>query len=548
MLNKHQAVEQLGTTAHLQLQTPAQARTPKEYPFYEPILYPPAWKLEMADVDRNYALIQTPGKVDLSLDKLLKDTTKPILFIGKPVYEGIMEMAKYASDKYSSEVAAYFLYTQMNQYTPHWEVYGWFMTGQTASGAEVEMEGSDMPRYLNWLKTKHPELWLRTQIGHAHSHVMMQTFWSGVDLKQQTDRSQLAPMTGSKIFLVVNAKKEIKGKFIQYTPVKFEIDDITIGVSFNNPEYLTFDIKDQKEKIHGMVDALLEKRSYAVTHNYAERWRHMDWFKSDLEMAEEDDARGNVMDVKRNYAKRSPSVLVPDDIPIIVEDYFIYEDDPIVVRELKNKVLRLSSQKIEYPLLNFVYAKDPYDFQVKLANLVEWIVDSLAVKANSFLSVKDTLKKAADNVGKNTEAHDVLEVFLGTYKESNKLLTTLYYLLEATLSARDVDGDMVFDDYIEPSEIPQLPKKINEMCFNILSLTAMSIFLDPLYEDTKLVDHDDYASEIITEAFNEGITYIDWNVEDLFSINTILTEQNREERKKCALKSIDSLFDMLITI
>jgi len=251
--------------------------TEKEYQFFEPKVFAPGWEAEIASPESGYSLLKTSKEE--SFEELLKNKTKPIVFIGKNIYEEMMEMAKYAADSNKSEVAAFFIYVPLNDFSPHWEVVGWFMTGQTATGGEVEMDGLDYPRYMDFLTENYPELMKRAKIGHWHSHVYMDTFWSGTDKKQHYDKSQLGLLKGDRIFVVVNANRKIKAKYIQYAPFLFEVDDINIGLSFNNPGYLDPVTRDRKKEIHDMVDSLIVKRApaykawygYGNTNNFSQK-------------------------------------------------------------------------------------------------------------------------------------------------------------------------------------------------------------------------------------------------------------------------------------
>lgn len=558
VLTKAPAVPQIPYQAPAALQVPK-----KEYPFHEPIIYPPSWKLEMADIDRNYAFLQTTGQKETSLEKLAKDTTKPIIFIGKPIYEGVMEMAKYASDKYNSEVAAYFMYTQMNQYSPHWEVFGWFMTGQTASGAEVEMEGSDLPRYLGWLKTNHPELWLRMSIGHAHSHVMMSTFWSGVDTKQQYDKSQLAPMTGNRLFLVANAKREIKGKYIQYTPVQVEIDDISIGISFNHPDYLKFDIKDQREKIHTMVDSLLEVRKYTASTHIHNAYQFAG-FKSDLEEAELTDAkraRRVYTDDEGDFAswkyKRKSTAPVKDEW----EDHWKQwgevadigvevEGNTTMVENMVNFLESLSVLPSEDPFLEHMYTSDPTGYPLRLNRLIEWIADSLTVLARPWINTDMLVRRALLSANEQTIAHDVLEVFTGEEKGAHDNITRLYCLLLEILSLKDAAGDSVWGDvYFVDENIDQdfLNAHINDISVNLLHLVAMVDFVAPVYtqEGTDIMAS---LEVVIDEAFNNGHVFINWDPSTIEEIGILVNTEDAKARKEMIMQGIDDFLQMVIAI
>jgi len=237
-----------------------------EFEFYAPIVYEPAWELELGDVDRNYALLQTDCK-DAAFPSIVSNPEEPILFLGKPIYEAFMEIAKYSA-KIKKEVAAYFLYVPLNDFSPHWEAIGWFMTGQEASAAEVSMLGDDFPRYMEYLRETYPELMNRARLGHMHVHPNMGVFDSATDKNQQFSKDELALNTGERFFMVINEKKEIKAKYIQYAPVQFEKDKITVGISYNNPEYLEYDVATERKQIQEMVDNLVIKKTYQTKQVY----------------------------------------------------------------------------------------------------------------------------------------------------------------------------------------------------------------------------------------------------------------------------------------
>lgn len=150
--------------------TPTKApTTPKEYKFFEPTVFEPVWDMSLACTECNYTLLNSKE----NLEDVANDKTKPIVFIPKPIYEDFMEFAKYAAKKKNSEAAMYFLYVPLDEIHPHWEICGWFPTGQKASAGEVEMVGSDFPRYRTYLEENYPELMKRAKIGHIHSHATM---------------------------------------------------------------------------------------------------------------------------------------------------------------------------------------------------------------------------------------------------------------------------------------------------------------------------------------------------------------------------------------
>jgi hypothetical protein len=504
--------------------TPAASQT-KEYPFFEPFVYPPTWNAEMADIDRNYALLSSE-KND-SLGKLAADTTQPILFIGKPVYEGIMEMAKYAASK-RIEAAAYFLYKPLNQFTPHWEAFGWFMTGQTASGAEVEMEGSDFGRYRMYLKEKYPELMMSTLFGHSHVHPNMGTFWSGTDKKQQYDKSQLATLTGHRLFLVVNEKKDILGKYIQYTPVTLEIDKITLGISFNNPEYINYNLSDDKEMIHKMVDELVEKK-YAGVVTYGNWWGNSNRGKYNPDTGKWENGNvdnkasnvwGNTYENNQKIIDASPIVhgehddyQLPDDI---TADWPTWDMDEDSLVQLMDKIAAVADEK-ENPLIAHVVSTEKAEFNSLVAYLVVelngFFLDNFLDRVTNF----DPQAYAA-YTKENRVYVDRYTTFMSPMdKNMSDNLVLLYNLFELGLTSEDEYGGSMLEGLYQYHDLTECLRDIGEV---ILELCALVIFLKDYSKDAEKYIYTDIerVDNLVEKAYQCNFTKVGFDAKQLMAL------------------------------
>ena len=219
----------------------------KDYPFYPPQLTPPEWENIFPSVEGGYAIING------------KNPDGPTIYFAKWVYEETMFMAKYAAETKKTEMACMLLYNKIVKNKPIWECFGYIPLPQEASAADVDIFfAKHWEKAKNWLKENYPDReFTADNEGHWHVHSNMNTFFSATDDKQQSDRNQLALNTGARIFVVVNEKKDIKARVIQYGPLTAVADDIAVGVSYACEEYRRDMTKERREYLKKMVDDLV---------------------------------------------------------------------------------------------------------------------------------------------------------------------------------------------------------------------------------------------------------------------------------------------------
>lgn len=197
------------------------------------------------------------------------------------------------------------------------------------------------------------------------------------------------------MFIVVNAKKEIKAKYIQYSRVIHEVDDILVGLSFNDPRFIEPYSKQRKEEVHEMVDALVEERKYTATTSGYNNWKEKYNFTKGIGSGSSTnslDLYGYDSTEDFNFAD-DPSDFTDEDFGF--DDYMAdYSRPPVRVINDKS-----TENKVSPAMLVDILAKSIYDEMGKQATLLDYVYNEFYEEANNNINrVLDHVIKTLENV------------------------------------------------------------------------------------------------------------------------------------------------------
>lgn len=275
---------------------PAQARQPKVYPFYRPTLFLPDW-VKNKGVDLAYAggqYVAFPGDAtNKPADRKAAD--EETLFIDIRVYKELEFIWEWAA-KNCGEIAWFMPTHRLNMNSRHWLAWGYYLTGQEASGGEVEMSGPDSARYWKWLSGKrdeneempeygeyeHKDVFsgdLQAHMTHGHKHPQGVRSWSGTDMKQQTNRDQLGQQSSYRWYFLYTPPHYLKASLVVYQPTMFRVEDARLGLYI--PETGAPDLtRDRKREITKMLEDLVEKKTYTASSWQNSNWQNNNWQNS----------------------------------------------------------------------------------------------------------------------------------------------------------------------------------------------------------------------------------------------------------------------------
>jgi hypothetical protein len=237
----------------------------------------PKWEVDKALLDNGYVLFHTKKQEEVAATA----TGVPLNYIIPSVYIDIRiyNQVKYFFDilaKDNKEGYVFLLSKKLNSLDPNYLVYGWFSCAQRVSSSDVEADMEDARRYFKYLKEYEVDgkkyhdfqegFHKRIVPTHSH-HTMKLNNWSGVDIKQQTSRSDMGFMDDYKLFGLYTTTYGFKFSLINYFPVYFRVEDCNVGYYFSR-DALDWEItKDDKKKIESMIKELVEVPKYTYNVN-----------------------------------------------------------------------------------------------------------------------------------------------------------------------------------------------------------------------------------------------------------------------------------------
>jgi hypothetical protein len=303
--------------------------------------------------------------------------------------------------------------------------------------------------------------------------------------------------------------------------VLFEIDDINIGLSFNNPAYLEFNIREHKEQIHKMVDSLLEvHKVYGLggTGGY-NSWRnphfHSKWYD---QLYGDNKAYGLGTGAKKTKDE--------DDALAGLPEYTDHDDWVNWGEGLKtgkeSDVDKIISNLHTIPkketIADYMAKEKPVEFKDNLIVTIKAYLNSLekAVEAEFKVS-PDKLYETE----KNINSLNILHKYFGKYLDNRILgvrtaLQRLKVMLVNAALAHTEIGTFTYLEDIFGIQVEDFTGKDTELeneiltsaAEGILQFTAMSMLVDGF--DPNIAAEDFMVTEIIDEAVNMEILSVDF--------------------------------------
>lgn len=237
---------------------------PKEVPFYPPVLTLEKDKINIDIVteDNGYIITNKHSKEDP-----YTDISVPTIFIDDQVRAETFYIMDHMA-KTKEEVAMFYLLNRVSSKYPHYRAYGYFITDQDVTSAEVEADGEDIRRYYTWLQENLPEHFttnMHRKIMPVHSHHTMGNFWSPTDLKQQNSRGDMGFCDDYKFFGVYTVQNKLKVSLVGYFPIYYRVEDVNVGIKTNKDTTLTHLPlnKERKLELEEICSKLVRKRKFA---------------------------------------------------------------------------------------------------------------------------------------------------------------------------------------------------------------------------------------------------------------------------------------------
>lgn len=234
-----------------------------------PQMRTPDFDIELFTEDTAVQLLSSPDERKV-LGDILKDPRTPVLAFTGTLYREIRYLVEQHK---SSELAVFLTIKRLSTIKPHWLAFDFFMPKQRISSAEVVMDGPDCEQYFDALQKMDyfRENGLHRNIAHLHSHAQFGVFWSKTDDTEQFSRDELGFHDDYRLFVVVNAKGDIKFSYVGYKPVLHRVDGATC-VLYSCPEYAQELTKARKEELDKIADgAMMKRQPVTFSSNYTGR-------------------------------------------------------------------------------------------------------------------------------------------------------------------------------------------------------------------------------------------------------------------------------------
>lgn len=227
-----------------------------------PQMRTPDYDIELFTEDTPVQLLASPDSRK-TMGEILKDPKTPVLAFTGTLYREIRYLVEQHK---STELAVFLTIKRLSALHPHWLAFDFFMPKQRISAAEVVMDAEDCERYFNELKNMDyfRENGLHKNIAHLHSHAQFGVFWSKTDDTEQFSREELGFHDDYRLFVVVNAKGDIKFSYVGYKPVLHRVDGATC-VLYSCPEYAQELTKARKEELDKIAGAAMTRPAPAVS-------------------------------------------------------------------------------------------------------------------------------------------------------------------------------------------------------------------------------------------------------------------------------------------
>lgn len=253
------------TTAAITGYAPQLTSVPKEVKFYPPEIkkHYPTWTSEKVTLEDNWLVTHVPDGVKISHRDLINNRDFPGVFFTPRVYNEMTYVVESLAPK-TGECAMFALVKKVSPERPHWLVYDWFLSKQTASSAEVKLDVPDFDRYFKYLRENNGDIFssdkdLHNQLMHAHSHhTMNMCSWSGTDMNQQTSAEELARQGDYRIFFLFTIGHGLKATLVNYA-TGLTRQEMYIGLCFSDPEYVVPLTNKRKRELDEQMGELVSK-------------------------------------------------------------------------------------------------------------------------------------------------------------------------------------------------------------------------------------------------------------------------------------------------
>lgn len=214
------------------------------------------YDIELFNEDTTIQPLKLPeGK---TMSDVFKDPRTPILAFTGALWKEI----RYCVEKNpTQELAMFLVIKRMADRKPHFLAFDMFMPKQHIAGASVRMYGDSCQEYYNALKDHDyfKQYGFQRNLCHLHSHGSFATFWSATDDNEQFSPDELGFYDDYRLYVVVNAKGDIKASLVNYYPTLYRVDCAT-ALFFAKEEYA----KELTPKRKKELDAIMEENMERV--------------------------------------------------------------------------------------------------------------------------------------------------------------------------------------------------------------------------------------------------------------------------------------------
>lgn len=199
-----------------------------------------------------------------TMAEIFKDPRTPILAFTGALWKEI----RYCVEKHpTKELALFLVIKRMAEKRPHFLAFDMFMPKQNITGASVQMDGESCQAYYNALKD-HPyfqQYGFQKNLCHLHSHGGFATFWSSTDDTEQFSADELGFYDDYRLYVVVNAKGDIKASLVNYYPTLYRVDCAT-ALFFAKEEYARELTPARKKELDAMMEENMEQARPPLLH------------------------------------------------------------------------------------------------------------------------------------------------------------------------------------------------------------------------------------------------------------------------------------------
>lgn len=227
-----------------------------------PQMRTPDFDIELFTEDTAVQLLASPDSRK-TMGDILKDPKTPVLAFTGTLYREIRYLVEQHKN---TELAVFLTIKRLSAIKPHWLAFDFFMPKQRISAAEVVMDAQDCEQYFDAMQEMDyfRENGLHKNIAHLHSHAQFGVFWSKTDDTEQFSRDELGFHDDYRLFVVVNAKGDIKFSYVGYKPLLHRVDGATC-VLYSCPEYAQELTKARKEELDKIAKEAMARPAPVVS-------------------------------------------------------------------------------------------------------------------------------------------------------------------------------------------------------------------------------------------------------------------------------------------